>query len=206
MREREGETLHDLCVVSTSRGDLDAAERLASEAFEIYRDGHPRLPALVYDCAVIWMERGQFSKALHVLRVLPPFMEEPHERAWAAAMLARAAAACGDEQMFDQALAQAWELLEESASRSAVPACVELGVGASSLHRWDQAEQALRHARKIASNTGEAEPRADVALDAVAAGRVAERDRDPDDAQNPPTDDGMAASFVAALRNLRVEG
>ena len=206
LREREGETLHDLCVVSTSRGDLDAAERFASEAFDIYREGHPRLPALVYDRAVIWMERGQFSNALRVLRVLPPFIEEPHERAWAAAMLARAAGACGDEQLFDQGWAQAWALLEESASRGAVPACVELGVGASSLHRWDQAEQALRHARKIALNTGEAEPRADAALDAVAAGRVAERDRDPDDAHNLPTDDGLAARLVAALRDLRVEG
>lgn len=205
LREQEGEILHDLCVVSTSRGDLDTAERFATEAFEIYRDGHPRLPALVYDRAVIWMERGQFASALYVLRALPPFVEEPHERACAAAMLARAAAACGDEPLFDQAWAQAWALLEESASRSAVPAFVELGVGASSLQRWGQAEQALRHARKIALNTGEAEPRADAALDAVAAGRVAERDRDPDDAHNPPADDSLAARFVAALRDLSVE-
>lgn len=213
LREREGETLHDLFVLSTARGDLDAAEQLAVEAFEIYRDGHPRLPALVHDRAVVWMERGQCSRALYVLRELPPFFEEPHERAWATALLARAAAACRDEALFEQAWAQAWALLEQSEWTGAATACVDLGLGASSLHRWEQAEQALQRARIIASDRGEADPRTNAALNAVAARRGAERDRDPDDArtsvplgvwltEGAPADDSLAARFAVALRQL----
>lgn len=213
LREREGETLHDLFVVSTARGDLDAAEQLAMEAFEIYRGGHPRLPSLVHDRAVVWMERGQFSRALYVLRELPPFIEEPHERAWATALLARAAAACGDEALFEQAWAQAWALLEQSEWAGAATACVDLGLGASSLQRWEQAEQALQRARVIASDGGDADPRTNAALDAVAARRVAERDRDPEDprtsvplgvwlTEGAPADDTLSARFAAALRQL----
>lgn len=213
LREREGEALHDLFVVSTARGDLDAAEQLAVEAFEIYRDGHPRLPALVHDRAVVWIERGQFSRALYVLRELPPFIEEPHERAWATALLARAAAACGDEALFEQAWAQAWALLEQSGWTGAATACVDLGLGASSLQRWEQAEQAFGRARVIASDRGDADPRTNAALNAVAARRVAERDRDPEDprtsipqgdwiTEGTASDDTLTARFAAALRQL----
>jgi tetratricopeptide (TPR) repeat protein len=213
LREREGETLHDLFVLSTARGDLDGAEQLAVEAFEIYRDGHPRLPALVHDRAVVWMERGQFSRALHALRELPPLIEEPQERAWATALLARAAAACGDEALFERAWARAWALLEQSEWMGAAGAFVDLGLGASSLQRWEQAEQALQRARGIAPERGDTDPRTNAALDAVAARRVAERDRDPEDprasvpldvwtTEGAPADDTLAARFAAALRQL----
>jgi tetratricopeptide (TPR) repeat protein len=202
LREREGEILHDLCVVSTWSGDLDAAERLAGEAFEIYRDGHPRLPALVYDRAVVWMKRGQFARALYVLRELPPFIDAPHERARAVATLARAAAACGDEALFDEAWAEASALLERSGWRRAAPDCVELGLGASSLQRWDQAEQALRRGRALALEAGEADVlfRAEAALEAVAGHRVAERERSPVDTLTAPATDGLAAGFLVSLR------
>jgi tetratricopeptide (TPR) repeat protein len=203
LRGREGEILHDLCIVAVWTRDLDNAERMARDAFEIYTVDHPRLPALIHDRAVVWVERGQFARALHVLRELLPFLEETHERAWAAATLARAAAACGDEAVFDQAWTQACALMQQSGWRGAAPACVELGTGASSLHRWDRAEQALRRAREIAMERGESDARAEAALAMVIDHRVAERERDPEDARTPPSNDGLAARFVAALRERR---
>lgn len=205
LREREGEILHDLSVVTIWTGDLDSAERMARDAFEIYGANHPRLPALVHDRAVMWMERGQFARALHVLRELPPFIEEIHEQAWAAAMLARAAAACGDEAVFDRAWEQAFAFIEQSDGRGATPACVELGVGASSLHRWDQAEQALRRARAFALEKGESDARVEAALAMVINHHVAERERDPEDAHTRPAEDGLAARFVVALRERVTE-
>lgn len=201
LRKREGEILHDQCVLAIWRGDLDGAERLASDAFAIYRaENHPRLAALVHDRAIVWMARGQFARAFYVLRELPAFIADIHDRAWAAATLGRAAAACGEEDVFDQAWAEVFAMLETSDWRAAARACVELGVGASSLHRWDQAEQALRRATAIALEKGESDARAEAALEAVINHRTAEGGRDPEDAYTPPAQDGLAATFVAALR------
>lgn len=202
LRNREGEILHDLFVVLTWSGELEAAEQLARETYEIYQSGHHRLPALVHDVAVLWMMRGHFARALFVLQELPPFISAPGERARVLSMLARAAAACSKEGLFLDAWAQATEIFEDPAlRRRAAPDFIELGLGASSLGKWDMAEQALRSALELAVSVGESDvrARAETALAAVEARRIAEHDRNPIDVRNPPATDAMATGFITCL-------
>lgn len=203
LTQREGEILHDLFVVATWSGELDRAEQYAREAFDIYKTGHHRLAALAHDVAVLWMMRGHFSRALYVLQELPAFVHAPDERARVYAMLARAAAACGQERLFTHAWDEAWSFFEDPiAERRAAPDFVELGLGASSLRKWEIAESALERAIRIATVTGEADVRvrAENALRAVAARRVAENQRSQVDARQLPGADHLASGFLVSLQ------
>lgn len=196
---REGGILHDLAVVATKTGELDTAERLASEAFDIYRDHDPaRLPALASDVAALWMERGKFATALYVLRELPAFIiDGMDERARAHAMMARAAAACGFEPFFDQGRMDALSLVDRSGGEAAAPVCLELALGASSLRRWDEAEQALFRAQE--TENADLRVRVAAALEAVAVRRGADRMRDPEDGIIVPCNDSLASRLRGCL-------
>lgn len=205
LRDREGEILHDLCCVATWKDDLESAEQFAREAFEIYRHGHKRLPALAHDVAVIWMKRGHFARALFVLRELPEMLTADDEQARVLAMMARAAAACGDEALFLETWTRAWAMLEASSKpRRAAPDFMELGLGASSLGKWDMADHALRRAHDLSIETGEADVqgRAEAALSAVAAHRSAEHERNPIDTYTAPYSDALASSVLESLRQV----
>lgn len=201
--QREGEILHDLFVLATWCGELEQAEQFARDAYEIYRHGHHRLPALAHDVAVLWMKRGHFSRALFVLRELPAYITAPEERSRVYAVLARAAAACGHERLFLDAWKEAWDFFEDPiAARRAAPDLVELGLGASSLKKWEMAESALNRALVLAERTGEADIRirAETALAAVSARRVAEHEQSLSDARLEPEEDRFASGFLLSLQ------
>lgn len=205
--EREGEILHDLFVVATWSGELERAEQYAREAFAIYKTGHHRLAALAHDVAVLWMMRGHFSRALFVLRELPPYIHAPEERIRVYAVLARAAAACGQERLFAGAWDEVWSFFADpAAEKRAAPDLVELGLGASSLRKWDMAQLALERAIRIASITGEADVRvrAESALQAVSAHRVAENERSQSDTRQAPSADHLASGFLLSLQESGV--
>lgn len=203
LAQREGEILHDLFVVATWSGDLDRAEQYAKNAFDIYKAGHHRLAALAHDVAVLWMMRGYFSRALFVLQELPSYIHAADERTRVYAMLARAAAACGQERLFARAWDEAWNFFSDPvAEKRAAPDLVELGLGASSLLKWEMAEAALTRAVRIASATGEADVRmrAESALEAVSARRVAENERSQADTRQLPSADHLASGFLLSLQ------
>ena len=205
--QREGEILHDLFVLTTWSGELDRAEQYARDAFEIYRCGHHRLAALAHDVAVLWMKRGHFSRALFVLRELPPYITAPEERSRVYAVLARAAAACGQERLFMDAWKEAWDFFDDPVrERRAAPDFVELGLGASSLGKWEMAESALNRAVLLAGRTGEADVRvrAENALVAVSARRVAEHEQSFSDAQLEPEADRLASGFLLSLQQAEL--
>jgi tetratricopeptide (TPR) repeat protein len=199
----EGRILHDLFVLSTWSGELEAAEQFAREAFEIYRMGHDRLPSLAHDMAILWMMRGYFSRALFILRDLPAYITAPEERGRTLAALARAAAACGEREIFYDAREQAMEIFsDEFAARRAGPDFLELGRGASSLQEWAMAEEALQHALDLSMSTGEMDvcARAEKALAAVKERRTAEIEQHPLDIRNAPASDVLASRFLSSLQ------
>jgi tetratricopeptide (TPR) repeat protein len=156
LRDREGEVLHDLCVVTAYLDDLDRAEEYAYSALEIYCDGHPRLFALAHDVAVLWMRRGHFARALPVLVALVPHFDLPHERVIVLASTARAAAACGQDELYSSLSTEALELANDwKAGQGMAHALYELALGAATLERWDAAERLLDHARAVAQARGE---------------------------------------------------
>lgn len=209
LRDREGEVLHDLFVATAYMGELDQAEEYARAALDRYLPRHDRLPALAYDVAFLWMKRGEFSRALPVLVELSDHFHEPHERVVVLASTARTAAACGDEDVFVQFSAEVAQLAAESKTGRGVPyALYELGLGASSLGRWQSAEQFLVRAESAARVRGEADVvvNAENALSAVRAGISAERtDLATPRARNQPTRETLTSRFVVSLRERPVQ-
>ena len=206
LRAREGEILHDLFVVSSWAGELEEAELHAREAFEIYRGGHRRLPALAHDVASFWIMRGYFGRALSVLKVLPPYLELPEERIKVLGALARAAAACEDTETFDRASREVWTLANDPGVRPrAASALMETAVGASSMRDWDMVERAITTAVEIAEAAGELDVlvRAEAVREALREGRNTEEARRTTDVRAAPQSDSLVAGFLASLAQTR---
>lgn len=158
LRERVGEILHDLIAATADSGDLDSAEEFARAALDAYGDSHGRIANLAYDTAFLWMKRGLFERALPVLMELAPHFDEPHERTQALASAARAAAACGNEDLFTSLCTEAAALAETTLDRTGVAyALFQLGVGASVLSRWTLSEEMLTRADALARTRREAD-------------------------------------------------
>lgn len=166
----EGEILHDLFIASWSAGYAEVAEGYARAAFERYRGGHERLPALAHDVAFSWVKQGHYDQALSVLVELPVYFTVPHERARLMGSIARAAGACGNRGLFDRAAGEIREIASiPNLPREIASPLVELAVGATSLALWDTAESALELAVQLASQRGEGDvlARAEEARDQV---------------------------------------
>ncbi|WP_420129363.1 tetratricopeptide repeat protein [Longimicrobium sp.] len=203
LRAREGEILHDLFAVTVWGGDISRAEGFAQAAFEIYRDGHHRLPALAHDVAVLWIRRGQFARAFSVLKDLPAFFEFPEERIRVLASLARSAGACGDRVIFLHACHNA-ELLamDDYISLRSAPALVEIGLGAWDLGEWETAERILESALRFATIAGESDARlqAESALIAVRDRTYPEKEQNPVNSRTAIVDDALATGFLSSLQ------
>lgn len=203
LRRFEGENLHDLFVAHYAMGEWSQAEHYAGRAFEIYRRlPHERLPILAHDIAFLWLNRGHFSRALTVLRVLLPMMRLPEDRLRALASTSRAAGACGDQEMFELAWSEGWQLAAEQAreARFAATALIEMALGASSLSRWDDAQQALGLALELAAQREEKDVlfRAETALSAVRSRRAAETTASAVGRANSPAD-ALAQRMITSL-------
>lgn len=202
-REREGEVLHDLFVVTWYLGDADRAEEYARNAFEIYKTGHFRLPALAHDVAFSWVERGHYSRALSVLRNLPDYFGEPGERIRVLASAARAAGGCGNINVYQRTSEEIFQIAQEmEIKRGVAVALVELALGATSLEMWDAAERALHRAVEIATLRNEPDVlvRAESTLASVRAQRAADSNRNKLDLQPLPRLDALANGFVSSLQ------
>jgi tetratricopeptide (TPR) repeat protein len=201
LADREGEILHDLLVVSHALRDLAQAEAYGRAALEAYRPGHPRLPTLAHDVAWIWIDRGYFARALSVLRVLPPLFAAPHERVMALGSAARAAGACGDQDLFTSYHDEVWEHVHASPSGQGVASALfEVANGALDLGDWDKAANALRHAENVARARGEQDV---VSKAEQTLGDIARR-KESELPQRPWTrgDDSLARAFVRSLQSL----
>lgn len=209
LRDREGEVLHDLFVATAYVGNLDEAEEYARAALDRYLPRHDRLTALAYDVAFLWMKRGEFPRALPVLVELSDHFHEPHERVVVLASTARAAAACGEEEVYARFSSEAVELAAESKTGRGVPyAMYELGLGASSLARWQMAEQFLVRAESAARERGEADVviNAETALCAVRGHCSAERtDLTATRVRNQSSRETLTTRFIHSLRSGAVQ-
>lgn len=102
---------------------------------------------------------------------------------------------------------EAWDFFDDPITeRRAAPDYVELGLGASSLKKWDMAEAALNRAIQLATGTGEADVRvrAESALAAVSARRVAEHEQSVADARAEPETDRLASGFLMSLQETEL--
>ena len=208
LRDREGEVMHDLFVATAYVGELDQAEEYARAALDLYLPQHERLTALAYDVAFLWMKRGEFSRALPVLVELSQHFRETHERVLVNASAARAAGACGEVDVFAHHAAEASRLAAECETGRGVPyALYELGLGASSVARWDSAEEFLIRAERAARHRGESDVivKAENALSAVRVQRSAEHtELATADSRGRRTRENLTSRFVVTLRGAPV--
>lgn len=207
LRSQEGEILHDLFVVATWGGEIEHADEYAQAAFEIYREGHPRLPALAHDVASLWILRGYFSRALAVLKDLPQFFSAQEEQIKVWGALARAAAACDERSIFRRAAKEVRTLAEEPEVRMrAASALLETAIGASTLKAWDLAEQTVADALEIATSTGAADIRlrAEGVLTAISTRSTDEKARRAGDLRIAPQTDALVAGFLSSLSEARI--
>jgi tetratricopeptide (TPR) repeat protein len=156
LRERQAKAQHDLLAVSIYTGRLEEGEAHATQAFAAYGPDHPNIIDLAFDVSHLWMQRGQFTKALTVLRALHARVEDEDRQLRVLASTARAAGAVGDSGTFHQAWTESWKLVDGGRLnhlRAAAP--LELGLGALSLGLWEYAGVALTTARDAAQELSE---------------------------------------------------
>jgi hypothetical protein len=124
------------------------------------------------------MQRGEFNRALAVLKALHARFADNDRRLRVLASTARAAGAVGDAETFHAGWTEAWTLIDSGVVdhlRAAAP--LELGLGALSLGLWDHAEVALTSARGAARELREGDTlaRADAYLDHLLRRQAADR-------------------------------
>jgi tetratricopeptide (TPR) repeat protein len=178
LRERLAKAQHDLLAVSIYSGQFEDAEAHAAQAFAAYGPEHPDLINLAFDVAHLWMQQGQFARALAVLKALHSRFTDADRHLRVIASTARAAGAVGEPETFHCAWADAWSLIDGGAVnhlRAAAP--LELGLGALSLGLWDHAESALKAAREAAQELREGDTlaRAESSLDHLSRRQTADR-------------------------------
>jgi tetratricopeptide (TPR) repeat protein len=205
LREIEGMACHDLFVIADESSDFAAADRWAAAALRAYGPGHPRLPNLANDVAVFWMNRGEFARALPVLRELLPHLL--HDPLLPLGNLARAAGAAGDLNTFAEARERLWQIVcSTAAAEHSAQALLDVAQGAASLRNWDQAEEAsalaLRHARQ--RSQGQVQIQAEAVYEQVRTRRLAVAFASDDPTQDQSVD-ALAAEFVVSLISVPSE-
>ena len=155
LRVLEGEVLHNQLGVATIIGDLDSAERFGLAAFERYLPYHPKLPALAYDVAYLWLSRGNATRALQIFHALLPHFSDPAPRVQVLCAMCRAAGLAEDRELFTRCASEVVELSRELRSVRLPAALLDLARGAADLGDRNEADNALRRARALAVELGQ---------------------------------------------------
>jgi tetratricopeptide (TPR) repeat protein len=108
--ERSGAAYHNLFAVEASTGNWTLAEQYAEHALATYPEGSRALPRLARDLAFRWIQRGYFDRALPLAREVIGHFAVPADRALVWSDIARAAAGCGEVEIFEDAWAKAYGL------------------------------------------------------------------------------------------------
>jgi len=165
LRELRGKALHDLCVVAFETGQFEKAERYAYQACKVYRPGHPKLPVLAHDVAVLWLLQGKFHYALQAFKAVLPMMKSQGEQIWVLGTTAHAAGGARLKEEFTSVWMQAWRSIDSHpASESTGPALLNLAFGAAYLEDWERVEMAASLAMAVAVRRQEARVRTEAEM------------------------------------------
>lgn len=200
LRTLEGEVLHNRLVLAIDCGELDAAEAFAQAAFERYVPSHPKLPALAYDTAYLWLSRGHVVRALRVFQALIPHFSGSCARVQVLCATCKAAGLLGEHDVFASCAAQVVEMTAQRPPDSPrAAALVDLGVGALALDKTELAESVLTEALRLARERGLSETlvKADQALEQLRRGERVLSRRASADPRQPQEE--LARRFTTAL-------
>lgn len=199
--ERIGAAFHNLFAVEASTGNWTLAETYAERALSTYPNGSRGLPRLARDLAFRWIQRGYFDRALPLAREVIGHFAVTADRALVWSDIARAAAGCGEVEIFEDAWGKAYGLAtQESAEPFTVDILLNLAHAAASRSDQVRATMVARRALVLARERKEGQ----LALEAEA---VLSSVRTPKGvAPQTPGDGGnvqVARRFVEALQLAR---
>jgi tetratricopeptide (TPR) repeat protein len=203
LRILEGEVIHNQLALAIDKGELEAAEALAQAAFERYLPHHPKLPALAYDTAYLWLTRGHANRALRVFHALLPHFPEAAPRIQVLCAMCKAAGILGARDVFASSAAQVSEIAATARPENSLAAAlVDLGMGAIALEEIGVAENALTNALALAQERGLADTivKADEALGLLRRGQPVFERRPIVESQ--PSGEDLASRFASALHEL----
>ena len=199
-RPVEGMILHDMFSLAVNTGEYREAARRAEEAFEVYKFlRHRSLPRLAHDIGDYWIVIGDYGNALPVAHAVLPHLRLGEERRLVWANIARAAAATGQRERFEEACVEVDLLAGACSSEEHLARCLlETAEGAATLGLWDRAESRVLAALEVAVRRSEAAVRfqAEALLGHVRARRLVETES----ARSSARRSELAQSIVAALR------
>lgn len=202
LHEIEGRARHDLFGIAVERGNVARAHELARGAFEAYGPHHPSIPALVKDIAYFWITQGYSDRALPVLKMLLPLVDEPTLRLAVIGDIGRAAGALSDRAEFQAAWSDATEMIAASPGLyNAAATWLDLTQGARDLGAWDRAEEAAQRALECATRLGQTKVRylAEEMADAARRHQRAEAQAEPVHEQWRETTDALADELIHSL-------
>lgn len=201
-RELRGWALSDLGGIAIHAGRWDEARSYIRAALTLYGPRHRLACHLVHDLAYAWITAGWFAPATRVLTAISPSFAGRDERLYLNSSLARAAGGAGEEVLFDRAVAQVVQLVDDPALAAFAPGVwLDVAHGGSSLRRWELARTAAETALRLATIRGEGRIRleADSILGSIAAERAVERARRTEVAPLPAQIAELAADVLAFL-------
>lgn len=207
LRTLEGEVLHNLLVLAIDSGDLDSAEKFAQAAFERYVPNHPKLPALAYDTAYLWLSRGHAHRALRVFQALLPHFSDSCAQLQVLCATCKAAGLTGAHVLFTACAARVADIAGQAQpDNSRAAALVDLGVGALALGETDLAYSALTDALVLARERGLSETlvKAEDALEQLRSGELLV-ERRPSSNPHVPQEE-LAGRFTVALETFASAG
>jgi tetratricopeptide (TPR) repeat protein len=178
LRSLEGDAHHNLCCIAIEAGRMEEAHAHARAAYDMWGDGHPRLPILAHDLAYAWMNEGYFALALQVFHAALPYYGRA-ERVLILGDICRATAGVGDVERFEEAWRAAWDFIGELATKDHVAqGLLDMARGAASLRQWGRAETAAQLSLALATDRKEGRIRitAETILHAIRNERAAAAD------------------------------
>jgi tetratricopeptide (TPR) repeat protein len=200
LRTLEGEVLHNRFAVSIITGELDGAERFAQQAFERYLPFHPKLPALAYNVAYLWLSKGNAARPIPLFHALLKHFVDPEPRVQVLCALCRAAGMLRDHTLFHDCAAQTERIAEQMRGIKLPAALMDLALGAIELEEQEIATRTLERARALAEELGQADLvlRAEKLQAQLTEGYVPTARRTAD----APEQDRFASSFALVLEEL----
>ncbi|WP_420125510.1 tetratricopeptide repeat protein [Longimicrobium sp.] len=146
LRTVRAESMHGLMRVRMAAGeDLEQAERFGALAQRAYGRAHPRAPELLHDMTHLLVRRGEWERAVPLLRRQLSVFTDPTMRMVCHALLAHASAALGDARTYEMSWKEAWTLKDRPGTAPHVPAALaHLGKAASQAQDWLRVQQTVR--------------------------------------------------------------
>jgi hypothetical protein len=185
---------------AVAEGNREMAYRHARAAAKLYDQDDDDLPRLAIDLGALLSLYQHYAPALQLYEAALPRLLRPADRVAAIANIARAAAAVGQRDRFEEC----WPIFEAAMAienEHLAPSIVEIAEGARTLGQLSRAHGLARELAKLASKRGDKRilAMADALDELIRAGAPVDRDR-----KAPVAVRTFVARFIGRVERMRI--